>query len=107
MRYDDLRYMPKTRDQLGSQGMTFSRAYVAKPLKSTPNLSTDQIAQLDARQEDRAETLQALDDLVEGVVNKLESAGVLDSTYIFFTSDNGFEMGEHRILDGKDRKSVV
>jgi N-acetylglucosamine-6-sulfatase len=83
---------------------SFNEADVSdKPpwIKSTPNLSTDQIAQIDARQEDRAETLQALDDLVEGVVNKLESAGVLDSTYIFFTSDNGFEMAEHRIFDGK------
>jgi hypothetical protein len=42
-----------------------------------PNLSTDQIALIDARQEDRAETLQAPDGLVEGVVNKLQSAGVL------------------------------
>jgi N-acetylglucosamine-6-sulfatase len=32
MRYDDLAYMPKTRTLLGSRGMTFSRAYVAKPL---------------------------------------------------------------------------
>jgi hypothetical protein len=32
MRYDDLAYMPKTRNLLGSQGMTFSKAYVAKPL---------------------------------------------------------------------------
>ena len=45
--------------------------------------------------------MQALDDLVEGVVNKLKSAGVLNNTYIFFTSDNGFEMGEHRIFDAK------
>jgi len=65
------------------------------------SLSTAQIAQIDARQEDRAETLQALDDLVEGLVNKLKSAGVLNNTYIFFTSDNGFEMGEHRIFDAK------
>jgi N-acetylglucosamine-6-sulfatase len=70
-------------------------------ISSLPKLSSSQIAQLDARQENRAETLQALDDLVEGVVNKLDSAGVLDNTYIFFTSDNGFEMGEHRIFDGK------
>jgi extracellular sulfatase Sulf len=32
MRYDDLKYMPKTRNLLGSKGMTFSRAYFANPL---------------------------------------------------------------------------
>jgi arylsulfatase A-like enzyme len=83
---------------------SFNEADVSdKPpwIKSKPLLSADQIAQIDARQEARAESLQALDDLVEGVVNKLDSAGVLNNTYVFFTSDNGFEMGEHRIFDGK------
>src|SRR3712207_4068359 len=32
MRYDDLAYMPKTREVLGSQGMTFSQAFVAQSL---------------------------------------------------------------------------
>jgi N-acetylglucosamine-6-sulfatase len=72
-------------------------------ISSLPPLSNDQIAQIDARQEDRAETLQALDDLVEGVVNKLRSEGVLNNTYIFFTSDNGWESGEHRIPEGKQQ----
>lgn len=66
-------------------------------ISSRPPLSDDQIAQIDAWQENRAETLQALDDLVGAVVNKLKSAGVLNNTYIFFTSDNGLEIGEHRI----------
>jgi N-acetylglucosamine-6-sulfatase len=70
-------------------------------ISSLPKLSSSQIAQIDASQENRAETLQAVDDLVEAVVNKLDSAGVLNNTYIFLTSDNGFEMGEHRIFDGK------
>jgi N-acetylglucosamine-6-sulfatase len=70
-------------------------------IRSLPKLRASQITHIDTRQEDRAETLQALDDLVKGVVTKLDSAGVLENTYIFFTSDNGFEMGEHRIFDGK------
>ena len=83
---------------------SFNEADVSdKPpsIRSLPLLSPSQIAQIDTRQEDRAESLQALDDLVEGVVTKLDSAGVLNNTYVFFTSDNGFEMGEHRIFDGK------
>src|SRR5919107_947906 len=76
-------------------------------IKSLPPLSASQIAQIDTRQKDRAETLQALDDLVEGVVNTLNTTKApdgtitLNNTYIFFTSDNGFEMGEHRIFEGK------
>ncbi len=83
---------------------SFNEADVSdKPswIRSLPKLSSSQIAQIDKRQEDRAETLQALDDLVEGVVAELGAAGVLNNTYIIFTSDNGFEMGEHRIFDAK------
>jgi N-acetylglucosamine-6-sulfatase len=49
------------------------------------------------------ETLQALDDLVGGVVNKLKSSGQLSNTYIVFTSDNGYHHGEHRIPKSKGR----
>ena len=38
MRHDDLAYMPKTRNLLGSQGMTFSKAYVANPFAASPAL---------------------------------------------------------------------
>jgi len=68
-----------------------------------PRLSANQIRQIDALHERRVESLQALDDLVEGVVKKLKNAGVLDNTYILFTSDNGWHFGEHRIEDEKWR----
>jgi len=70
--------------------------------ESSP-LSREQIAQIDATYENRAETLQSLDDLVEGVVEQLRDSGVLDNTYIFFTSDNGWHLGEHRIPAQKGR----
>ena len=45
-----------------------------------------------------------MDDLVGDVVLKLgEKPEVLANTYIFFTSDNGFHHGEHRIPQGKGR----
>ncbi len=70
-------------------------------IQSQPMLDDAQIAKIDARHEGRAETLQALDDLVAGVVNKLQNVGALENTYIVFTSDNGQHSGEHRIPDGK------
>jgi arylsulfatase A-like enzyme len=49
----------------------------------------------------RARSLQAADELVEDVILALEKNGQLENTYIIFTSDNGFHLGEHRIPSGK------
>jgi len=42
-----------------------------------------------------------VDDSVEAIVDKLESLGILNNTYIIYTADNGFHMGEYRLLPGK------
>ncbi len=49
----------------------------------------------------RAKTMQSIDRLVEEVVQTLKKNGQLDNTYIIFTSDNGFHMGEHSVPSGK------
>jgi arylsulfatase A-like enzyme len=49
----------------------------------------------------RARTLLAVDELVVDVIRKLEQNGQLENTYIFFTSDNGLHIGEHRLATGK------
>jgi arylsulfatase A-like enzyme len=46
----------------------------------------------------RIRTLQDVDDEVERLVATLRETGELDNTYIFFVSDNGHLLGEHRIL---------
>ena len=53
----------------------------------------------EARQQ-RIEALQAVDRAVARTVRTLRSTGQLDNTYIVFTSDNGYVLGEHN-LDGK------
>ena len=45
----------------------------------------------------------AVDEMVGSLVDELEAAGELENTYIFFTSDNGWFGGEHRIRSGKNR----
>ena len=72
-------------------------------IRQLPRLSDAKKAKIDNRAEKRAETLQALDDLVARVMGKLNEEGVLSNTYVFFTSDNGHHMGEHRISGGKGR----
>ncbi len=44
------------------------------------------------------ETLLAVDDLVAGIVRALEERDLLGRTAIFFLTDNGFSLGEHRWL---------
>jgi arylsulfatase A-like enzyme len=47
------------------------------------------------------ESLRSLDDGVKQIVDTLGSLHRLRNTYIFFTSDNGFFFGEHRLIGGK------
>jgi N-acetylglucosamine-6-sulfatase len=72
-------------------------------IQSLRRLTSDDIANIDQRHENRIESLQAVDRLVAAVVSTLGQQGVLSNTYIVFTSDNGFHHGEHRIRQGKAR----
>ncbi|MBA3451022.1 MAG: sulfatase [Chloroflexia bacterium] len=65
-------------------------------VQAIPPLSDEQIAQLDEYHLARLRTLLAVDELVANLVEALSNAGVLDSTYILLTSDNGYHLGEHR-----------
>jgi arylsulfatase A-like enzyme len=56
---------------------------------------------LDEQYRRRLQSLLAVDDLVETIVAELSRRRRLDGAYVFFTSDNGFFQGEHRILQGK------
>ncbi|KAJ5808977.1 hypothetical protein N7474_010246 [Penicillium riverlandense] len=49
----------------------------------------------------RLRALQGVDELVEAAVTRLEESGQLDNTYIIYTSDNGFHIGQHRLPPGK------
>lgn len=51
----------------------------------------------------RLRSLRSVDDGIGRIIRLLEAIGELDDTYILFTSDNGFELGEHRISKGKFR----
>ncbi len=45
----------------------------------------------------RIEAIQAADEGVRDLVDSLAANSELDSTYIFFVSDNGYLLGEHRL----------
>jgi arylsulfatase A-like enzyme len=48
----------------------------------------------------RLRSLQAVDEMVGSLVDTLEQSGQLENTYVFYTSDNGYLLGEHW-LSGK------
>jgi len=48
---------------------------------------------------DYAETLKGVDDSVGRLTEVLREKGMLDSTMVMFTSDNGFQFGEHGFID--------
>jgi arylsulfatase A-like enzyme len=49
----------------------------------------------------RLQSMLGVDDLLAGIVRSLRTTHQLDNTYIVFTSDNGFHLGEHRLPFGK------
>ncbi|MDZ4859220.1 MAG: sulfatase [Candidatus Hydrogenedentes bacterium] len=55
--------------------------------------------QFDQFARDYAETMRAVDDSVGRIVETLRGQGQLESTLLVFTSDNGFQFGEHGLID--------
>ena len=49
----------------------------------------------------RLQALQAVDEMVDSFMKKLEAKNLLDNTYVVFTSDNGFHISQHRLTPGK------
>ncbi|KUI64363.1 Arylsulfatase [Cytospora mali] len=49
----------------------------------------------------RLQALYGVDEIVNDVVAMLEEKGVADNTYIIYTSDNGYHLGQHRVPGGK------
>ncbi len=70
-------------------------------IRTLPRLTPAAITALDTRQRKGLQTLLAVDDLVGNVVKALQDTGTLSQTYIFYTTDNGFHLGHHRIDEGK------
>src|SRR5687767_1050616 len=83
---------------------SFNEADVSdKPanIRNMPPLNAAQIAAIDQEYQARLESLQAVDEGVERIINTLEANGELENTFIIFTSDNGYHLGQHRFRNGK------
>jgi N-acetylglucosamine-6-sulfatase len=102
-------YTPAPRHANLFPGLTAPRgpAYNTLPTDAPPWLAgADRIAAptraaIDHAFRKRAQAVQAVDDLIRTLRSALTAAGVADETYIVFSSDNGYHMGEHRLTPGK------
>ena len=84
---------------------SFNEADVSdKPtwLATKPLLTQAQINGIDQLYGKRLRSMEAIEDLVQSLVDTLQQTGQLDNTYIVFTSDNGFHQGQHRLVSGKN-----
>ncbi|KAI9733267.1 MAG: hypothetical protein M1834_003351 [Cirrosporium novae-zelandiae] len=71
-------------------------------IASLPVQNATNVAYNDHFYRNRLRVLQTVEELVGNVVRKLEDAGLLESTYIIYTSDNGYHIGQHRLQPGKE-----
>ena len=60
-----------------------------------------QIAKIDQSYRMRAQSVEAVDRMLADVEATLAADHVANNTYIVFSSDNGYHMGQHRLLKGK------
>ncbi|GII03736.1 sulfatase family protein [Planobispora takensis] len=70
-------------------------------LRSRERFGEGTTAKIDEMYRDRLRAMLGVDDLVGSLVETLRTAGKLEDTYLFFGSDNGFHLGEHRLAQGK------
>jgi N-acetylglucosamine-6-sulfatase len=66
-------------------------------IRSEPKLGVSDIDDIDRRYRGRLESLLAVDEQVGRIVRLLKKTNDLRRTYIFFTSDNGLQLGAHRV----------
>lgn len=102
-------YTPAPRDAQRFPGLraprvsSFNQNNVNPPswLGNRPPLTAQQIASIDTGFRKRAQAVQAVDNLIGQVEATLAARGLTGDTYIVFSSDNGYHMGQHRLLPGK------
>lgn len=70
-------------------------------VRELPPLSRKRVRSIDAMYRKRRVSMLAVRDLVRDTLRVLRRTGELDNTYLIFTSDNGYHLGQHRARAGK------
>jgi N-acetylglucosamine-6-sulfatase len=73
----------------------------AKWLFAHPALSDSDVAKIDRDFRRRAQAVLAVDKMIGELRAAVAAIGEQNNTYFVFSSDNGYHMGEHRLMPGK------
>jgi N-acetylglucosamine-6-sulfatase len=103
-------YTPAPRDADALPGLRAPRtpAFDAPPeanaptwLRAMPALSDADGASIDKDFRKRAQAVRAVDAMIGALQAAVAAVGEEKNTYFVFSSDNGYHMGEHRLMPGK------
>jgi arylsulfatase A-like enzyme len=85
------------------RGPAFNKPVTDAPqwLASRTPISHPARDEIDARYRNRVRSLVAVDEMIGRVRDRLETLGLASNTIFVFSSDNGFHLGDHRLLPGK------
>ncbi len=84
-----------------ARGGAFDENTADKPPWVRRGALTDQEKRaIDKKFRDRVRMVQSVNDMIEQVLGSLTDAQ-RQNTYVVFSSDNGFHLGQHRLLSGK------
>lgn len=70
-------------------------------VRERPSFGSERIAKIDGKYRERLEALLAVDEMLADIFEELRTSGELENTYVVFTSDHGYHLGEHRLGTGK------
>lgn len=71
-------------------------------IRNQKKLSKKDIRDIDRTYRDRILSVKTMDRHIGMLIRSLKKTGQLDNTYIIFTSDNGYHLGDHRMKEGKN-----
>ncbi|KAI1640626.1 alkaline-phosphatase-like protein [Biscogniauxia mediterranea] len=70
-------------------------------IRKLPKQSQENVDYNDHFYVQRLRTLQGVDEIVDQLVHRLEDLGILRNTYIIYSTDNGYHIGQHRMQPSK------
>lgn len=72
-------------------------------MRKNTRLTAGQVTDMNKLYRNRLRSMLSVDDMIGRLVRELRKTGELDNTYIVFTSDHGFHLGQHGLKPGKGR----